>query len=126
MVPWSPRSRWRAIHLHAAGLSTVEIGQQMKRSRSSVHYIIKRYHETGTIQHRPRSGRPLKIPKVNEARICRAVQRYHPFKTADAIVQAMNLPISANTLVRILKKHGIEAYAPLKAPCMNTEEQRGQ
>ena len=81
--------RQLVVRLRVDGLSYGKIATTVKLPRSSVQYIVEKYHVNGTISNAPRSGRP----RLTDARIDRIIVRE----------VAPNCRLSAKTLTDALK-----------------------
>jgi len=64
-----PRDRWRAVVLALERHDAPTIAQMLGRSRRSVQDWVYAYRDGGieTIQPKPRTGRPTKLPREREA-----------------------------------------------------------
>ncbi|KAL4091775.1 hypothetical protein QTP88_026414 [Uroleucon formosanum] len=61
------------VQLREDGNSFRNIAQIIKKSHSSVQYIINRYNETGSLEDRKRTGRPQKLKSHQKRTILRQV-----------------------------------------------------
>jgi hypothetical protein len=56
--------RWQAIGMSNTGMSSRNIAVQFNVNHTVIGRLIQRYHQTGTVNDRPRSGRPrLTFPR---------------------------------------------------------------
>ena len=81
-------------------------------ARSTIHYVVNKFKETGSVHDRPRSGRPLSI--VNEE----VSQEVTELLTEDPYTSirlgALQLEMSKSNYQRILEKLDYHSYRPSK------------
>lgn len=63
------------ISLHKEGKSYGEISNIVKRSRSTIESVVKRFSSTNTTKNKSRSGRPRKIKRGEQRYIARTVNK---------------------------------------------------
>ena len=62
------------LQLHKEGKSYKEIASLVSRSKSTIHYIIKKYNTKGNIANEQRSGRPRKLTPREEKLLLREIK----------------------------------------------------
>jgi IS30 family transposase len=73
--------RWQAIRMSNTGMSSRNIAVQFNVNHTVIGRLIQRYHQTGTVNDRPRSGRPrLTFPR--EDRLLTRRTKQSPFTSA--------------------------------------------
>jgi IS30 family transposase len=73
--------RWQAIGISNTGMSSRNIAVQFNVNHTVIGRLIQRYHQTGTVNDRPRSGRPrLTFPR--EDRLLTRRTKQSPFTSA--------------------------------------------
>jgi transposase len=79
--------RWQAIGMSNTGISSRNIALQFNVNHTVIGRLIQRYHQTGTVNDRPRSGRPrLTFPR-EDRRILAFFYRYPNKKTDFKLMQ---------------------------------------
>ena len=73
--------RRQVVHLCANGLSTRAIASIIAANQSTVSRILKRHRETGSVEKKPRSGRPRKSTPRDDRHL-KALSLANRFKTA--------------------------------------------
>lgn len=72
--------RWQAIGMSNTGMSSRNIAVQFNVNHTVIGRLIQRYHQTGTVNDRPRSGRPrLTFPR--EDRLLTRRAKRSPFRS---------------------------------------------
>lgn len=57
----SVEKRWRIVHLKAAHRSCASIARKLRCSKKTVYFWLARYHETGDVEHKQITGRPVSL-----------------------------------------------------------------
>lgn len=87
----------------------------------TIHYNLKKWHQTGTTQHRPRSGRPQKF-QANDHRRVGMLLRHYPELTSDELAQKtreLGSPsITARTMRRVLVRMERQYQLPVNRPIL--------
>ena len=104
------------IALHLGKKSTIEIVRLLKHleiDRWFVYRTIKRYNETGSVNDRPRSGRPKSATSKKIVKNVRDRIRRNPGRSANEMAKEMN--VSSSSMQRLLKNDlGLKPYKQQK------------
>lgn len=96
------------------GRSRRSVAAELHLAESSVRHIYNRYLDTGSYDHRPRSGRPRCTDAREDRKIVRSALR-DPFATATTLAGRANEsredPISSRTVLRRLNEQGINSFS---------------
>lgn len=111
----------RIIALHDAGHSNHQISETLRIPRASVVRIVHRYEEFGTVETRPRSGRP-RASNEREDRYLVQFARRHRTASAPALrvhfQGTFRRVISTSTIQRRLHSANLRARRPLRVPTL--------
>jgi len=81
-----------------------KIAQSLKMNEQSVHNIIEKYKETGTVHDLPKSGRKRKLSnKQVQQAVCKAKEG----KTSPQIARECETEVSPRTIRRRLREAGL-------------------
>ena len=108
------------IGAHVNGASGAVIGSQLGRSKSAVNKLVKMYKETGTVDVKPRSGRPKKLTDQDEDNIIKKIKKNRQ-TTAQEIADYLNLQVSISTIKRALHRKGYYGRVAAKKPFITAE-----
>jgi transposase len=106
------------------GMTVPEVARAIHCSERSVRHLRLKYHQTGTIQDKPRSGRPPVLSKPQKKIIYRKV-RFTPKIEYSALQQeaifvntesTLSKPPSHSTLYSELQRHGLTNHKAKKRP----------
>jgi transposase len=101
----SEEKRWRIIFMHKDLKKTpYKIAQELKMNETTVHNIIEKYAETGTVHDLPKSGRKRKL---SNKQVRQAVRKAKKGKTSTQIAQECETEVSARTIRRRLREAGL-------------------
>jgi transposase len=73
--------RWQAIRMSNTGMSSRNIAVQFNVNHTVIGRLIQRYHQTGTVNDRPSSGRPRLTSPREDILLTRRAKR-GPFTSA--------------------------------------------
>ena len=112
-MEWSIyENRVAVIALHKVGTSPSDIFQTLKKlkiSKMFVYWTIHRFVETGTIDDRPRAGRPRDVRAPNLVKAVAARIRKNPLRKQ--AVMARELSVSKMSMSRLLRSDlGLKVY----------------
>lgn len=109
--------RWQAIGMKNAGMSNRQIAANFGVNNSVISRLVARHRQTGSIEDRPRSGRPRKTTPREDRFLARQA-RLHPFSTAGQLrgMWPTGGQISDRTVIRRLHRSRLRARRPLKRP----------
>lgn len=109
--------RWQAVGMNSAGLSNRRIAANFGVNNSVISRLLARHRHTGTVEDRPRSGRPRKTTP-REDRYLNRQARLQPFSTAVQLrgMWPIGGRISVRTVVRRLHSFRLRARRPVKRP----------
>ena len=111
----SNQQRARALGMVEAGVDQSAVARTFGVHRSTITRLVRRYRETGTVNDRPRSGRP-RATTLRQDRTMRVMHLRNRFKTATST--AREIPgryrprISRDTVLRRLRGFGIRCRRP--------------
>ena len=101
----SEEQRWRIIFKKKDLKKTpAQIAREMKINEKSVHNILEKYEQTGTVHDRPKSGRKRKL---SNAQVNRAVRKANKGKTAPKIARECEVEVDPSTIRRRLREAGL-------------------
>ena len=107
------------VRLWKEGKSQRNIGEIVKKLRSTVQSIIKKYQTTKKIADKPRTGRPNKIQVLHRRAILRRViqnPKISAPKLAGMLQNDYNLKVDPETIRTTLRRAGYNGRVPLKKP----------
>lgn len=120
MVKITDQIRWLIVDRMQNGLSQSDVSKQLEIGQTTVRKIWLKFVDTGSIDNRPRSGRPMKTTIRERRSLCR-LSKKDPFKTSNQLHQDSNLTqtISARTVRRVLNKSNLFGRCAAKKPLLN-------
>lgn len=107
------------VKLNSEGKSLRDISKIVKRSHCTVYKIINKYKQTGSVQNKPRNGRPKKLSNREIKEIAKDVKKNptsSAVKIAEKISQTNEKTVSASTVRRALHSCGLHGRVPRKKP----------
>ncbi len=118
----SPMLRQKIVEQYQKGVSQRKIAKSLKLSSSTVHNIIQRFRESGTISVRKGQGRKT----ILDARDLRALRR-HCITYRNATVmeittwaqEYLQKTLSVNTIHRAIRRCRLKLYRSKKKPYLN-------
>lgn len=101
--------RNQIVGMHLSGESCQNISNRFNIERSNVHKILKKYNTHGTVEDRPKSGRPRKTTNDEDQRIVQdhEDQPFFPVKETATVYR-----LSVSTVRRRLKNAGLKCRRP--------------
>ncbi len=125
--PIPPMLRRKIVEQYQKGVSQRKIAKSLKLSSSTVHNIIQRFRESGTISVRKGQGRKT----ILDARDLRALRR-HCITYRDATVMEITTwaqeyfqkTLSVNTIHRAIRRCRLKLYRSKKKPYLNMIQKR--
>jgi len=120
----SPGTRDRCIGMLQGGMTVQEVAAAIQRSERAIRDLRLEYRQTGSVQDKPRSGRPPVLSKQQKKILFRKVRaapkiEYSQLSKEAIFVNAEGTPSkppSRSTLYRALKRHGLTNYKAKKRP----------
>ena len=101
----SEEKRWRIIFMHKdLKKAPATIARELKMNEQTVHNVIGKYEETGTVHNLPKSGRKRKL---SEAQVRQAVRKAKKGKTSRQIAQESQIEVDPRTIRRRLREAGL-------------------
>lgn len=100
----------------------IPCGSSLVLQKATVSRYIQRFEIEGNVETHPRSGRPKSLTEAAEADIINVIQQTG-FNNATKIRRDLHLPVSSDTVRRVLKRAGFRNRIPSKKPGM-TERHR--
>jgi len=109
--------RWQAVGMSQTGLSNRRVAQRVGVHHSVIDRLMDRFQATGTVEDRPRSGRPRKTTPREDRLIARRARRDN-FTTAGRIRAGVPFGghVSVRTVIRRLNAQHLLARRPIKRP----------
>ncbi|KAK3506609.1 hypothetical protein QTP70_011018 [Hemibagrus guttatus] len=125
--PIPPMLRPKIVEQYQKGVSQRKIGKSLKLSSSTVHNIIQRFRESGTISVRKGQGRKT----ILDARDLRALRR-HCITYGNATVMEITTwaqeyfqkTLSVNTIHRAIRRCRLKLYRSKNKPYLNMIQKR--
>ncbi len=125
--PIPPMLRRKIVEQYQKGVSQRKIAKSLKSSSSTVHNIIQRFRESGTISVRKGQGRKT----ILDARDLRALRR-HCITYRNATVMEITTwaqeyfqkTLSVNTIHRAIRRCRLKLYRSKKKPYLNMIQKR--
>ncbi len=125
--PIPPMLRWKIVEQYQKGVSQRKIAKSLKLSSSTVHNIIQRFRESGTISVRKGQGRKT----ILDARDLRALKR-HCITYRNATVMEITTwaqeyfqkTLSVNTIHRAIRRCRLNLYRSKKKPYLYMIQKR--
>ncbi len=125
--PIPPMLRQKVVEQYQKGVSQRKIAKSLKLSSSTVHNIIQRFRESGTISVRKGQGRKT----ILDARDLRALRR-HCITYRNATVMEITTwaqeyfqkTLSVNTIHRAIRRCRLKLYRSKKKPYLNMIQKR--
>ncbi len=125
--PIPPMLRRKIVDQYQKGVSQRKIAKSLKLSSSTVHNIIQRFRESGTISVRKGQGRKT----ILDARDLRALRR-HCITYRNATVMEITTwvqeyfqkTLSVNTIHRAIRRCRLKLYRSKKKPYLNMIQKR--
>lgn len=117
----SAEERGRAFGMLEAGVHPTCVARHFGCSKVTIHNLISRHQETGSLDDRPRSGRPrVTTPQQDRyIRLQHLRDRFLPAsRTAAATVGTHGRPISSRTARRRLAASRILCRRPVRGPIL--------
>ena len=110
------------VALHEDGQGYKRIANTLKLSCSTVAKIIQRFKSVGSIQNRPRVGRPKKLSAHAERYIqmFSLKDRRRSAVSITAEIEVGGQPVSAQTIRRTLHQIGLHSCHPRRKPLLKT------
>lgn len=100
----SSTEKIKMIELNAFGDSVDEIGDAAGRDQRTVRRWLQRWRSEGTIDVRPRSGRPLQLSHQDQAKLLAFVLR-NPTSTLREIKTTLEFTCTRRTIDNFLKRN---------------------
>ncbi|XP_076659906.1 uncharacterized protein LOC143363470 [Halictus rubicundus] len=114
------------IKLREDSLSIRKIGQIVKRTHSSVQYILEKYAKTKSIQSLQRTGRPQKLDTNHKRAILRTI-RCDPQTSAPILASMIendyNIKVVPETIRNVMRKAGYNSRTARRTPFLHTPPQ---
>ena len=121
--------RWRAVGMFESGVTQEEIAETFRCSQPCISGLIARYLETGTVEDRPRSGRP-RVTTPNQDRyivLQHLRDRFRPAtRTAAQTIGRDNRPIHPDTVRNRLHADGLHSRRPCRTQTLTAEHRQNR
>ena len=127
----SQKLRLQAVHCkqHNQSWSASKIGKHIGCSSKFVSRWVQRHEQSGSINDKPRSGRPQKADAVAEQYICMAAKLPECYSAADIAAktqQATGLKLSTSSVKRLLRKKGLQHLTAKVVPMLTTAHKQAR
>jgi transposase len=107
------------------GKSINEIAKLIDRSKSTIHYILKKFNDEKDITNKPRPGRPKKLTEREEKTVIREIQR-DPFisgpKLASIVATQFKKKVHPELCRRLMRKNGFRVAPTTKSRISKTNK----
>lgn len=121
MCEVTPKKRQAIILMHQESISNVRIAHRCGCSESTVSRLIKRFKTEGTVDKKPRSGRPRLSSKRADASLTRLCRK-HRFASSATLArewsESTSVIASSRTVRRRLREAGFKAHVPRRKPVL--------
>ena len=119
--------RLQAVHCkqHNQSWSAAKIGKHTGCSSKFVNRWVGRHQQSGSINDKPRSGRPPEADAATEQHVLMAAQLTECTSAADIAAksqQATGTKLSARTVRRLLRKKGLQHLTAKVVPMLKPEQ----
>jgi transposase len=114
------QDRLRVVELHGAGLSTRAIAASIHKTQRYVNYWVRRYQLEGSVENKPRIGRPriLTDPMIRKIARHMGNKQYQSVRRTSAELRAGGINISNTSVWRGVRQAGLRAKVKRKAPLL--------
>lgn len=115
------------IQEHKKGKSYRAISKFFNKPFATVQYIIKKFKTTGSVENKPRSGRPKKLSRRDVSLILREVDknpRISAPKLAESIANSTDKTVHPKTIQRALRGQGYASRVPRRKPLISEKNRR--
>ncbi|XP_055377130.1 uncharacterized protein LOC129609224 [Condylostylus longicornis] len=115
------------IKYHLEGFSLNEIAKIIKRSKSTVQYIVQNFKKTGSVNYNKKSGGPRKLNEREERHILHEIKKNPKMSgttIAKRVSQTYKKDVSNRTIQRLLNRNGFHAYTPRKKPLISDNNKK--
>lgn len=112
--------REKVIQLYKSGKGYKKISKDLSMPISTVQSLIKKWKIRGSVDTKPRSGRPTKISATTARKIVRDVKKNPQTTSGDlqASLQKSGVAVSRSTIRRHLKKTGLHGRIARRKPLL--------
>ena len=110
------------FRLHEDGKSYNEIAGIVNRSKSTIHYIIKKSKNVGTLANKARSGRPKKLTERKKKVIIHELKNNSTIaapQLASMVADMFHKEVHPELYRRILRNYDFHGRVPRKKPYIN-------
>ena len=110
-------TRWQVVGMANTGLSCRRIAVHFGVNHTVIIRLVQRYRQTGSVEDRPRAGRPRKTTPREDRNLSRQA-RLKPFSSADQLRRLWSIGgrVSVRTVIRRLHSFRLRARRPIKRP----------
>lgn len=110
------------INAYSRGDRQSDIARRFEVKKSAVWAIIKRYERTGSIEHKPKSGRPKKMSNKS-VRMLKRISSINPFMSSNQLKVELETSgmcsVSSRTIRRRLVEEKLFSRRPAKKPLLS-------
>lgn len=104
-----------------------EIAKMANLSKSTVQTICKNFENTGTVENKPRSGRPKKLSRRDESFILKEVNenpKVNATMLAKQLAERSDTIVHPRTIQRSLNNNGFRSRTPRKKPLISEKNRK--
>ena len=116
------------FRLHEDGKSYNKIDGIVNRNKSTIHYIIKKWKNDGTLANKTRSDRPKKLSGREEKVIIRELKKKNPTTSApqltSMVADMFHKEVHPGLCRRILRNNDFHGRVPRNRPYINAVNHR--
>jgi IS30 family transposase len=113
--------RWQAIRMSNTGMSSRNIAVQFNVNHTVIGRLIQRYHQTGTVNDRPSSGRPRLTSPREDILLTRRAN-----KIERTLAARWPGRVSVRTVIRRLHNTHLRARRPVKRPYLSPHHRQAR
>ena len=111
------------------GISNRQLGRLFGCSEKAVRDLLKRFRDTGSVQDRPRSGRPPKLSIRQQrtlVRSCVKDRKKTAYNHQQELTKFGGPQVSLTTVRRILRRYGLRGCIALKKPFISAKNRNSR
>jgi transposase len=125
----SVETKWQVIGMHKLNVSNREIGRRLNISEFCVRTTIKNFEASGSVNDKPRSGRPRKLSTRDENMLYTLSRRNPKAGVSELSAQIndslVNKTVSRTTISKLLREKDLNSYHAARKPLLTfTDRQK--
>jgi transposase len=120
---WSPEAKAAMLSRLAAGEGPASVARAFQTRTSTVTYIRDQFNKHGTVQNRPRSGRPPLLSRAERRYIIRMIYKDRQISW-DSLVNGVDCRVSKSTVRRVVRSHFKRKWKVMERPKLDKDKAR--